>query len=126
MWNFERIMRTRTKLMSLAIGSALIASASLPVLAQNVFGRSLAQMSPADRQAMEQARREVLERNEQGAVAMWRDEATGHTGVVRLTRIYERNGMSCADVEQVLRMPTESRFVIPFCRIADGTWRAAF
>lgn len=112
--------------MSLALASALIASVPSPVLAQNVFGRSLAQLSPADRQAMEQARREVLERNEEGAVSTWRDEATGHSGEVRLRRTYERNGMMCAEVEQILRAPTESRFVIPFCRVPDGTWRAAF
>jgi surface antigen len=122
----DLIVRTRTKLVNLAIASALIAAMPAPVLAQNVFGRSLAQMSSADRQAMEQSRREVLERMEQGAVSTWRDEATGHSGEVRLRRVYEQNGMRCAELEQILRSPAESRYVIPFCRTTDGTWRAAF
>jgi surface antigen len=113
--------------MRLAIASALIAgSVPATLLAQNVFGRSLAQMSAADRQAMEQARREVLEKMEQGAVSTWRDDATGHSGEVRLLRTYERDGMMCAEVEQILRVPAESRYVIPYCRVPDGTWRAAF
>jgi surface antigen len=118
-------MRTRTRFITVVIASALIAAMPAPLLAQNVFGRSLAQMSAADRQAMEKARLDVLEKMEQGAVATWRDEATGHSGEARLTRTYERNGMRCAEVEQIMRLPAESRYVIPFCRTPDGTWRAA-
>lgn len=75
---------------------------------------------------MGRARNEVLEKMEQGAVSTWRDDRTGHFGEARLRRTYERNGLMCAEVEYVQRIPRATQFVVPFCRMGDGSWRAAF
>jgi surface antigen len=91
-----------------------------------VFGRSLANLSDADRQAMERARNDVLAKMQAGAVAMWMDERTGHSGEARIARTYQQNGLMCAEVDHLLKLPRESRFVIPFCRDSTGTWRAVF
>jgi len=120
-------MRTPRTFLMLGIASALL-SAPVPaaVVAQNEFAESLAELSNADREAMERARNEVLAKMQQGAVSIWKDDKTGHSGEARLARTYQRNGLMCAEVDHFLKLPRESRYVIPFCRDASGTWRAAF
>jgi surface antigen len=121
------MMRASKHMMMLGVALALITSLVPPALrAQNVFGRSLANLSDADRQAMERARNDVLAKMQAGAVAMWMDERTGHSGEARIARTYQQNGLMCAEVDHLLKLPRESRFVIPFCRDSTGTWRAVF
>jgi hypothetical protein len=120
-------MRAPGTFANLSIFAILVAVMTAPpVQAQNVFGRLLAELSDPDRLAMARARNEVLAKAEQGAVSVWRDDRTGHAGEARVARVYERNGLMCAEVDHFLRLPRESRYVIPFCRDAGGTWRAAF
>ena len=120
-------MRTPRTFLMLGIASALL-SAPVPaaVLAQNEFAQALATLSDADREAMTRSRNEVLAKMEPGAVSIWKNDRTGHSGEARLARTYERNGLTCAEVDHVLKLSRESRYVIPFCRDASGTWRAAF
>ena len=89
------------------------------------LGRTLSDLSAADREAMTRARVEVLDKMEPGAASAWNDQKTGHSGEVNLQRVYEKNGMPCGDVEYVLRMPKMSRYHAAFCRSSDGMWRAA-
>ena len=108
---------------------ALVAFAALSpaaVEAQGLFslGRSLAELSAADREATTRARIEVLEKMQPGAVSAWSDGKTGHSGEVSLRRVYEKNGMSCGDIEYVLKLPDTKRYRAAFCRGGDGTWRA--
>src|SRR5216683_1806864 len=92
-------------LLSVALG-AFTALSPPAVEAQGIFsfGRSLAELSAADREAMTRARMEVLEKWQPGAVSAWSDKGTGHSGEVDLRRTYEMNGMPCGDVEYVLKM----------------------
>jgi surface antigen len=119
-----RVPKTFARLGGIAVLVAVFIPASAQ--AQNVFGRLLAELSAADRLAMERARNEVLAKTERGAVSMWKDDKTGHSGEARIGRTYERNGLMCAEVDHVLKLPRESHYAIPFCRDASGTWRAAF
>jgi hypothetical protein len=119
-------MRTPKTFVMLGVASALLSAPVPAVAGPNEFAESLAELSNADRQAMERARNEVLAKMQQGAVSMWKDDRTGHAGEARLARAYERNGLPCAEVEHFLKLPRESRYVIPFCRDGSGTWRAAF
>jgi surface antigen len=113
------------QLLMVALG-AFAALSPAAVEAQGIFsfGRSLARLSAADREAMTRARMEVLEKMQPGAVSVWSDKDTGHSGEVDLRRTYEKNGMPCGDVEYVLKMPETWRFRAAFCRGGDGTWRA--
>jgi surface antigen len=120
-------MRTAKTFAILGLASALLPvplSAALP--GPNDFAETLAQLSDADREAMDRARIEVLTKMQQGAVSNWKDDRTGHSGEVRIARTYERNGLMCAEVDHFLKLTRESRYVIPFCRDASGAWRAAF
>jgi len=119
-----RVLKTFARLGGIAVLAALLLP--LSAQAQNDFGRLLAELSDADRLAMERARNEVLAMMERGALSMWKDDKTGHSGEARIARTYGRGGFMCADVEHVVKLPRESRYVIPFCRDGSGTWRAAF
>jgi surface antigen len=120
-------MRTPNPFAMLGVASALLsAPVGAAVLPQNEFAETLAQLSDADREAMTRARNEVLAKMQQGAVSIWKNDGTRHSGEARLARAYERNGLPCADVEHILKLTRESRYMIPFCRDASGTWRAAF
>jgi surface antigen len=122
-------MRAAKTLSRLNVGSALIVALVAAMLqAQGTWslGRSLAELSAADREAMARARGEVLDNLKPGAASTWKDEKTGHLGKAHLLRVYEKNGMTCGDIEQILKVQEESRYVISFCRASDGTWRSAF
>ena len=109
----------------------LIALATLAPVAVHTQGlwslsRSMADLSSADREAMTRARTEVLDKMQTGAVSSWSNATTGHSGEVALRRSYEKSGMSCGDVEYLLKMPEMKRYNATFCRMGDGTWRAVF
>jgi surface antigen len=109
------------------IGLGIVAAvAVIAVQGQGLWslGRSLADLSNADREAMKRARLEVLDKMQAGTVSAWSDASTGHSGEVNLQRVYQKNGMPCGDVEYVLKIPQASRYKAAFCRGSDGMWRA--
>lgn len=110
-----------TLLIALGIFAALSPAV---VEAQGIFSfwRSLSELSNPDREAMRRARIAVLEEMQPGSVSAWSDESTGHSGEVELRRIYEKSGMTCGDLEYILKMPEMRRFRTAFCRHSDGTW----
>lgn len=111
----------------LGFASALLpAPVSAAALTPNDFAETLAQLSDADREAMDRARNEVLAKMQPGAVSVWKNDRNGHSGEARLARTYERNGLMCAEVDHFLKLSRESRYVIPFCREPNGAWVAAF
>jgi surface antigen len=113
----------------MGVGSALIvALVAIMLQAQGMWslGRSLTELSAADREAMTRARSEVLDNMKPGAASSWKDEKTGHLGETHLLRVYEMNGMTCGEVEHILKIPEMKRYVTSFCRTSDGTWRAIF
>ena len=111
------------QLFKFALG-ALAALLPAAVLAEGLFSfwRSLSELSVPDREAMSRARVAVLETMQPGSASTWSDNNTGHSGTVELNRIYEKNGMTCGDVDYVLKMPEMRRFRMAFCRGGDGTW----
>jgi len=118
-------MQAAKTLLKLGVVSALVATL-LPATVQAAsFARTLAQLSDTDREAIVRARNEVLDKMMPGAVSAWKDEKAGHSGEARLLRIYQQKGTSCAEVEHVLKLPAVSRYVRPFCRANDGSWREA-
>jgi surface antigen len=120
-------MRVRSSGLFKVLIIALATHMPAEVRAQGTFslGRSLSELSPADRVAMKRARIAVLEKLQPGSISAWTDDRTGHSGEVALQRIYEKNGMLCGDVEYTLKTPDMKRFRTAFCRISDGTWRLA-
>ncbi len=120
-------MRRPRTVWRLALISALTTAAvSSTLQAATPFVRTLAELSNADREALQRAQDEVLKTMKPGAISAWKDEKTGHSGEARLLRNYERNGMACGEVEHMLKIRQVSRYVMGLCRLSDGTWRLAY
>src|SRR5258708_28430106 len=103
-------MRTSKKFSRVAVGTALIvALVGAMMQAQGTWslGRSVAELSATDREAMTRARGEVLDNLKPGAASTWKDEKTGHLGRAHLLRVYEMNGMTCGEVEHIVKVQEE-------------------
>ena len=122
-------MRAPKTRLGLSVSSVLVVALVAAFLqAQGMWSlsRSLTELSTADREAMTRARSEVLNNMKPGAASSWKDEKTGHAGEVHLLRVYEMNGMTCAEVEHILKLAERRHYMRSFCRTSDGTWRAVF
>jgi surface antigen len=118
----------KTSLKPNASSALIVAFVAVMLQAQGTgsLGRSMAELSASDREAMVHARREVLDELKPGAASSWKDEKTGHLGEAHLLRVYEKNGMTCGEVEHILKVPQARQYVTSFCRAGDGAWRAAY
>ena len=114
---------------ALAIGSVLCIGAAAPAPAAGLvdpFGRNSYNLSEKDWELLKQSVRQVLEAQKAGATAVWEDKAAGRAGRASLLRVFEREGMPCGEVEHVFTAGGGNRYVLPFCRVPDGTWKVAF
>jgi surface antigen len=75
---------------------------------------------------LKQAVRQALESQKAGTAVEWAGKQSKRAGRVTLLRIFQLNGMPCGEVEHVFTDGSGSRYVLPFCRVADGTWKVAF
>ena len=90
------------------------------------FGGAARGLSTSDITLLNQAVRTALEAQEQGAYAVWEGRESGQSGRASVLRVFDRNGMKCAEVEHVFTTGNPNRYVVPYCRIASGEWRIAF
>jgi surface antigen len=90
------------------------------------FGRDSYRLSEADWELLKQSVRQVLEAQKQGATADWAGKQSGRAGRATLLRVFERDGMPCGEIEHVFTAGGGNRYVLPFCRTGDGTWKVAF
>ena len=78
------------------------------------------------RELLKGAVRQVLESATAGTTADWQDPESGRAGRASLLRVFERDGMTCGEVEHVFTDGKGTRYVLPFCQVADGSWKVAF
>ena len=91
----------------------------------NPFDSSGIGLSKEDGELMRGALRSVLDAKKAGATADWKS-SSGLAGRATSLDVFERNGMSCANVEHVFTAGGGSTYRLPFCQTADGTWKIAF
>ncbi len=92
----------------------------------NPFDSSGISLSKEDSDLMRGALRSVLDARKAGATADWKSSSSGLAGRATSLDVFERNGMSCANVEHVFTAGGGSTYRLPFCRTSDGTWKIAF
>lgn len=121
------------KITQLFGGAALIAAVSLglalPASAAGLvdpLGREAYKLSPEDWELLKQSVRQVLEAQQTDATASWQGQESGRAGRATLLRVFERDGRPCGEVEHVFTTGGGNRYVLPFCRADDGTWKVAF
>jgi surface antigen len=90
------------------------------------FSRDGIELDPQEWILIKQSIGKVLDADQAGARAPWEYAKTGRAGEARITRVYQAKGMNCAEVEHVFTKGTGGRYVLPFCKVADGTWKVAF
>ena len=92
----------------------------------NPFDSSGISLSKEDDELMRGALRSVLDAKQPGATADWTSSSSGLAGRATSLDVFERNGMSCANVEHVFTAGDGSTYRLPFCQTSDGTWKIAF
>ena len=92
----------------------------------NPFDSSGISLSKEDSELMRGALRSVLDAKQAGATADWKSSSGGLAGRATSLDVFQRNGMSCANVEHVFTAGGGSTYRLPFCQTSDGTWKIAF
>jgi surface antigen len=113
------------------IGASLLGflSASPPVLAAALidpFSRDGIDLDSREWTMIKESVRKVLDAYQDGSQASWENPASGRAGQAKITRIYQAKGLKCAEVEHTFTKGTGNRYVLPFCQVADGSWKVAF
>jgi surface antigen len=120
----------RCKFIGLAVAVvlllAMVPSASARGVLVDPFGRQSYRLSADDWELFRGAVRQVLEEQRQGATASWQGKQSSRAGRATLLRVFKRGTMPCGEVEHVFTAGGGNRYVLPFCRIEDGTWKVAF
>ncbi|QQP91605.1 hypothetical protein IGS68_10510 [Skermanella sp. TT6] len=69
---------------------------------------------------------DMLRNAPDGETRPWSNPQTGNAGTITMIRSYERNGLPCRDAKLTSDVGQRSVvYVLPVCRIADGTWKFA-
>ncbi|WP_211103785.1 RT0821/Lpp0805 family surface protein [Skermanella pratensis] len=115
----------RTGLLMLAAAVLLPLDA---VEAQLLFGSRLgeAHYQGDDTKIIMQVGADMLRNAPDGESRPWSNPQTGHGGTITMVRSYERNGMPCRDARMSSDVGRRNVvYILPVCRIADGTWKFA-
>jgi hypothetical protein len=104
---------------------AVFATTTFAAAFNDLFGRDWRRLNYKDMQLLQKSVREVLEVRSLGASANWEDRETGEAGRASVLRIYEQDGMPCAEIEHIFTSGNRYRYVLPFCR-KNGEWKMAF
>jgi hypothetical protein len=107
-----------------ACAFAIIATTTFAAVFTDLFGRDR-RLNEKDLKLLQASLLQVLEVRSPGALSSWEDAESGEAGRALVLRIYERDGMPCAEVEHLFTARNPYRYVLPFCR-KDGQWKMAF
>jgi len=103
------------------IGAAPPADAQLI----NPFAKDSLKLDAEDKAMMREAMRTVLESGKAATTKSWTNPETGVSGTATLLRAYDQDGMPCGEVEHAFTKPNTNRYILPFCKTADGKWKVA-
>ncbi|HEY4136540.1 MAG TPA: hypothetical protein VGO34_15145 [Alphaproteobacteria bacterium] len=90
------------------------------------FGRDGVNLDPQEWTMIKGAVGEVLQAPKVGGTASWDNPPTGRAGQAKVLRIYQAKGLNCVEVEHDFTKGAGNRYVLPFCQVADGSWKVAF
>jgi len=116
---------SRNSMLIATFAIAVFATTTFAAAFNDLFGRDMRRLNAKDIELLEQTVRDVLDARLPGAAASWENSESGEAGRASVLRVYEQNGMPCAQVEYVFTTGNRHRYVLPFCR-KDGEWKMAF
>jgi surface antigen len=89
------------------------------------FGKYTDTPDPEEWTLLKQALRKALDEYQVGKVVTWQAPGGGLSGEVKILRVFTKSGMRCAEATHVYTKGDEHRTTLPFCQVADGTWKIA-
>jgi hypothetical protein len=96
----------------------------VPPLSSDVAWPGLTQ-DDVDRMGAAAAR--LYEGRSIGTVERWRSPDSKDAGEVKLTHVFEANGMPCRTLDYIIRFESDrrspSRYVINWCQVQGGQWK---
>lgn len=111
-----------------AVAATLMCSLlAAPALAFNLFSLEdlpVRYMTEEDRQILDAAARNALDRQADGEAAHWENPKTGAHGDLMPRATFKRSGQSCRDLEVANSAGgRENRLVLTLCKQTDGEWK---
>jgi len=64
-----------------------------------------------------------------GLSESWKGAGTGNAGSVTILKVYEKKGAECIDTAydfKFARAADSIRYVLPWCKFPDGSWKLVF
>ena len=91
----------------------------------------LFKLQDADVQAISDAEDRILAHDPitAGTTEAWEGAGTGNSGTVSILKVFEKQGLSCLETAYditVARVVDPIRYVIPWCKVDDGSWKMFF
>ena len=121
--------RTARGLAAAALVVAATLSAAPPLSAQllnDPFGSESVGISAQDWTLMKNAMAAVLAQYKVGATSDWKSPTGRRAGRWTMTRIYQRDGMKCAQITHKFTVGSGYTYTAPICQVQDGSWKLAF
>lgn len=76
---------------------------------------------------MNGTRDELLAAEKGDFVKRWSNPKSGNSGVTTLTQSFTRKGLPCREIRYDLVIEkNRRRYIVPYCRVKDGSWKIAF
>lgn len=108
----------------------LVNAAGTPAHAQGVSPfskRGGLNFTDTDRKLLNQTRDVLLAAKGGDPMRRWTNPKTGNTGVTTLMQSFTKQGLPCREIRYDIDAKGQKRrFVIPYCRVKDGSWKIAF
>ena len=95
-------------------------------LLNDPFGKDSLGISAEDWTLMRNAMAAVLTQYKVGATSDWKSPTNRRAGRWTVTRIYQRDGMKCAQITHKFTAGPGYSYTAPVCQVPDGSWKIAF
>jgi surface antigen len=82
-------------------------------------------MSAEDLEKMKGALKAAVDQKKPGATADW-VSSSGRAGHVEVLELFEKDGMECQSVKHDFTAGGGRTYILPLCKVADGSWKIAF
>lgn len=118
---------------SSALSGALAITLSLLVLCQpafaagiNPFPKDIENLTKGEIAGIKSAIRQALDTYQNGNIVKWISTDSKRTGEVTILQVYQQGGRRCASVQNKFTDGVGNTYQLPFCQIADGSWKVSF
>jgi surface antigen len=92
----------------------------------NPFPNDVDNLTKGEADAIKEALGKALATYKSGTMVDWTSPDSKRSGRVKIQKTFERNGKHCATVENRFTNGNGNTYSLPFCQLADGSWKVSF